>query len=211
MHAAVLPSGYRSQESCVARRCPGCEEPADGGLPAGVTDDSLPLPEVHLESASLPVLLADARLRDQQPREGTCTGVPAWLDTDLGIPPARRRTRLPEPKQKLPELNVFSLVKDWIGEGCCIAARALCYAEPAYVPGRPALCSGCTGKDIHKLCLPTHVNEPLTELQKRAEIFQSSELLDEVAFNCAEPTDACMQHVHTWMAIASMLVATSTS
>ena len=36
------------------------------------------------------------------------------------------------------------------------------------------------GKDIYQLALPTHVNEPLTVLQRRAEAFHSSELLDKV-------------------------------
>lgn len=38
----------------------------------------------------------------------------------------------------------------------------------------------CAGKDLHKLSLPTHVNEPLTDLQRRAEAFEASELLDQV-------------------------------
>ena len=36
------------------------------------------------------------------------------------------------------------------------------------------------GKDLHKLSLPTHINEPLTDLQRRAEAFEASELLDVV-------------------------------
>lgn len=36
------------------------------------------------------------------------------------------------------------------------------------------------GKDLHKLTLPTHVNEPLTDLQRRAEVYDSSHVLDEV-------------------------------
>ena len=52
--------------------------------------------------------------------------------------------------QELPGINLWSLIKDWIG------------------------------KDIHKLALPTHINEPLTDLQRRAEAFENSELLDEV-------------------------------
>lgn len=38
----------------------------------------------------------------------------------------------------------------------------------------------CAGKDLHKLSLPTHLNEPLTDLQRRAEAFEASELLDMV-------------------------------
>lgn len=88
-------------------------------LPAGVSDESSPLPELQMQSAVRPALPAElpgeARVTDQQPAEATRSGAPAWLDTDLGIPPARRRNRLPEPKQKLPSLNIFALVKDWIG------------------------------------------------------------------------------------------------
>ncbi len=40
----------------------------------------------------------------------------------------------------------------------------------------------CAGKDLHKLSLPTHINEPLTDLQRRAEAFEASELLDVVRF-----------------------------
>ena len=38
----------------------------------------------------------------------------------------------------------------------------------------------CAGKDLHKLSLPVYVNEPLTDLQRRAEAFEASELLDQV-------------------------------
>ena len=79
----------------------------------------------------------------------------SWLETELGRPPTQpRRTRLPDPKQPLPGINLFSLIKDWIG------------------------------KDIHKLALPTHINEPLTDLQRRAEAFEHSELLDDVSYCC---------------------------
>ncbi|KAK9916859.1 hypothetical protein WJX75_008061 [Coccomyxa subellipsoidea] len=60
------------------------------------------------------------------------------MRTELGTPPASRRDRLPIPKEPLPSVNIFSLIKDWIG------------------------------KDLHKLALPTHLNEPLTDLQRRA-------------------------------------------
>ena len=45
-----------------------------------------------------------------------------------------------------------------------------------------------TGKDLHKLSLPTHINEPLTDLQRRAEAFEASELLDAVCFRHSCPT-----------------------
>ena len=41
-------------------------------------------------------------------------------------------------------------------------------------------CASCAGKDLHKLSLPVYVNEPLTDLQRRAEAFEASELLDQV-------------------------------
>lgn len=84
-----------------------------------------------------------------------------WLETDLGRPPAQRRTRLPDPVQELPGINLWSLIKDWIG------------------------------KDIHKLALPTHINEPLTDLQRRAEAFETSELLDEVSCTAGSIAPAC--------------------
>ena len=37
------------------------------------------------------------------------------------------------------------------------------------------------GKDISRLSVPVYVNEPLSELQKRAEGFESSYLLDQVS------------------------------
>ncbi len=40
---------------------------------------------------------------------------PPWMRTELGIPPSSRRDRLPDPKEPLPSVNLFSLVKDWIG------------------------------------------------------------------------------------------------
>ncbi|CAL8466530.1 g6066 [Coccomyxa elongata] len=87
-----------------------------------------------------------------------------WLQTDLGRPPAQpRRTRLPDPVQELPGINLWSLIKDWIG------------------------------KDIHKLALPTHINEPLTDLQRRAEAFENSELLDEAARMPAQSLDRLLQ------------------
>ncbi|EIE19936.1 hypothetical protein COCSUDRAFT_3622, partial [Coccomyxa subellipsoidea C-169] len=73
-------------------------------------------------------------------------------------PPASRRDRLPDPKETLPSLNLFSLVKEWIG------------------------------KDLHKLALPTHVSEPLTDLQRRIEAFESSELLDQASLKPLQQT-----------------------
>ena len=73
-----------------------------------------------------------------------------WLDTELGVPPVRRRGSLPHHDKQIPSVNLWSLIRDWIG------------------------------KDVHKMVLPTHLNEPLTELQRRAEAYQYSELLDAV-------------------------------
>ncbi|KAK9916982.1 hypothetical protein WJX75_009487 [Coccomyxa subellipsoidea] len=91
-------------------------------------------------------------------------GTGKWLQTELGRPPARpRRTRFPDPVQALPGINLWSLIKDWIG------------------------------KDIHKLALPTHINEPLTDLQRRAEAFETSELLDLAAGMPAQSLDRLLQ------------------
>ena len=65
--------------------------------------------------------------------------------------PQRRRDRLPEHNGVIPGVGLWSLIRDWIG------------------------------KDLHKLTLPTHLNEPLTDLQRRVEAFEYSELLDEVS------------------------------
>ena len=66
------------------------------------------------------------------------------------MPPKRRRSSLPQHSNQIPSVNLWSLIRDWIG------------------------------KDVHHMVLPTHLNEPLTELQRRAEAYQYSELLDTV-------------------------------
>ena len=55
------------------------------------------------------------------------------------------------------------------------------YHVALHMHGRLMNCDAvCAGKDLHKLSLPTHLNEPLTDLQRRAEAFEASELLDMV-------------------------------
>lgn len=51
------------------------------------------------------------------------------------------------------------------------------------------LTGGClgTGKDLHKLALPTHLNEPLTDLQRRVEAFESCHLLDQASHSTRSP------------------------
>ena len=65
--------------------------------------------------------------------------------------PQQRRDRLPQHNGVIPGVGLWSLLRDWIG------------------------------KDLHKLTLPTHLNEPLSDLQRRVEAFEYSELLDEVS------------------------------
>ena len=63
------------------------------------------------------------------------------------------------------------------------ATLFLSLCELSKLPGRRDCADSynlAAGKDIYQLTLPTHVNEPLTMLQRRAEAFQSSELLDQV-------------------------------
>ena len=43
------------------------------------------------------------------------------------------------------------------------------------------------GKDLHKLALPTHLNEPLTDLQRRVEAFESCHLLDQASHSTHSP------------------------
>jgi hypothetical protein len=83
------------------------------------------------------------------PAEASTSASAHWLDTDLGKP-QQRRDRLPLHNGVIPSVNLWTLIRDWIG------------------------------KDIHKLALPTHLNEPLTDLQRRMEAFEYSELIDEV-------------------------------
>ena len=43
--------------------------------------------------------------------------IPEWLKKTLpGEAPRQRRTAFPKPKQKLPTINIFNIIKDWIGE-----------------------------------------------------------------------------------------------
>ena len=59
---------------------------------------------------------------------------------------------------------------------------------------------------MHKLSLPTHINEPLTDLQRRAEAFEASELLDVVRFCCLSVTPSVYAphvsglHIPSWSA-----------
>ena len=52
--------------------------------------------------------------------------------------------------------------------------------------------ASCAGKDLHKLSLPVYVNEPLTDLQRRAEAFEASELMDQVLLSNVFPEQAKM-------------------
>ena len=57
---------------------------------------------------------------------------------------------MPEPAEPPKKLNIWSLIKDFVG------------------------------KDINHLSVPVHISEPICELQRRAEGFESSYLLDQV-------------------------------
>ena len=51
---------------------------------------------------------------------------PPWMATELGIPPASRRDKLPDPKEPLPDVNLLTLVKDWIGTDPCTFFEVKC-------------------------------------------------------------------------------------
>ena len=43
--------------------------------------------------------------------------IPEWLKRlSPDEAPKQRRTAFPKPKQKLPTINIFNIIKDWIGE-----------------------------------------------------------------------------------------------
>ena len=43
--------------------------------------------------------------------------IPEWLKKASPTEaPKQRRTAFPKPKQKLPTINIFNIIKDWIGE-----------------------------------------------------------------------------------------------
>ena len=67
------------------------------------------------------------------------TGSTEWLDTELGVPPGRRRDRLPEHSASIPSVNLWSLIKDWIGKD--IHKLTLPHA-PQRAPHRPAAACG---------------------------------------------------------------------
>lgn len=81
-----------------------------------------------------------------------------WMGTSLGRPP-RRRKCLPDPAEPTKKLNIWSLIKDFVG------------------------------KDINHLSVPVHISEPICELQRRAEGFECSYLLDQV---CSAITEICI-------------------
>lgn len=98
---------------------------------SAAAQDASPL--THPSSAA-PAAELEAALERQTssvPAAAEAAGLrPAWLDTELGRPPAKRRSSLPKPKQKLPSINIFNIVRDWIGEPylpCFCGFTLLCF------------------------------------------------------------------------------------
>lgn len=98
----------------------------------------------------------DVAYRSPDPRVYASHWNTTWLGTAFGRPP-RRRKKLPEPAEPTKKLNIWSLIKDFVG------------------------------KDINHLSVPVHISEPICELQRRAEGFECSYLLDQV---CLVPLDS---------------------
>ena len=82
-------------------------------------------------------------------QRATSAETPEWLKAEAL--PAKRRDRMPKPKQVEKQHSLWSIIKE------------------------------CIGKDLSRVCLPVYFNEPISALQKTAEDLEYSELLDKVS------------------------------
>lgn len=84
-------------------------------------------------------------------------------------PQVERRLALPEPREKQKSVSLWSIIKE------------------------------CIGKDLTRICLPVYFNEPLSALQRIAEEFEYSSLLDRAAASPKGSPERLM-----WMAVFAM-------
>ena len=124
---ACRPSGQPSLDALTPRQTPDKLDASSAVERSDAEARSTPLTHPSSAEALSPDEEAEAELEEQQAslrertlsvgRKAESAGLtPRWLHTELGRVPEKRRGSLPEPKQKLPSINIFNIVRDWIGE-----------------------------------------------------------------------------------------------
>ena len=87
------------------------------------------------------------------------------------------RQCLPEPVESEPSLNLWTLVKDWVGKARKTGLRLWVMCKILFKTS--AQCVVTLLQDIQSLPLPLSLHEPTTEMMKAAEDMEHSSLLDE--------------------------------
>ena len=134
---ACRPSSQRSLDALTPRQSPEKLDASSAAERSSAEARSTPLTHPSSSPALSPDEEAEAELEEQQAslRERTllvgkkaeAAGLtPRWLHTELGKVPEKRRGSLPEPKQKLPSINIFNIVRDWIGEALMLFCYCFC-------------------------------------------------------------------------------------
>eukprot|EP00892_Ulva_mutabilis_P011780 jgi/Ulvmu1/8975/UM005_0066.1 len=134
-------------------------------------------------AAALSTTVSAAETIPAKPAAATSTVTPAAKATPVHMdkgaamsaqwlqdqPSIERRLMLPEPKEKQKSVSLWSIIKE------------------------------CIGKDLTRICLPVYFNEPLSALQRIAEEFEYSSVLDRAA---ASPKGSPERLL--WMAVFAM-------
>ena len=134
---ACRPSSQRSLEALTPQQSPDKLDASSAAERSSAEARSTPLTHPTSSPALSPDEEAEAEFEEQQAslRERTLSVgkqaesaglTPRWLHTDLGKVPEKRRGSLPEPKQKLPSINIFNIVRDWIGEALYFFCYLFC-------------------------------------------------------------------------------------
>ena len=129
---ACRPSSQRSLDALTPRQSPEKLDASSAAERSSAEARSTPLTHPSSSPALSPDEEAEAELEEQQAslRERTLSVgkkaeaaglTPRWLHTEVGKVPEKRRGSLPEPKQKLPSINIFNIVRDWIGEALTLS------------------------------------------------------------------------------------------
>ena len=106
-----VPTPRQSVDEHSASAAAGRGNASQGSSPLTHPTSSGPPPVAQLEAAY-------EQQHDSVTTQLEAAGlIPEWLKkASPGEAPKQRRIAFPKPKQKLPTINIFNIIKDWIGE-----------------------------------------------------------------------------------------------